>query len=699
MSVKAEMGNRADDSSPGLSSPPSANSPPQHSEAEAYAIDPRHAPAMIIDDEVGGVKSERAASSRANPVTRRPRKSKAADGQIVSHDNIKAPEQPEKKKRAPRGTSLQYQKKMAKKAEEAAALAAAAKEINEELHLPRKMKIIGSPELPLKFSLPTSDAPYQNGNNEAIQYPTNPYAQNLAKLPRPSSGQNYDPIRSATFTSRPISPSPNLHTPPRPAKHTNPSASASPSISTLIDPPDTMRSRDYINFPKHANQDRVSTPPESKRQRLSPPVHVPALPAQPSTRSITPTPVGQTTLSFPLSNAPTPMEIDSKPPTSAGNATSDAASTIVPPSTTTTVTVKKATPSSTNAASSTSHSPKPSARQSNKESTLAIPTGSGLLSGSIFGASAALDSTSAPASSAPTVVLNIPLTGENQYINFSKLAEERYGFNALHPRLAAQRERLARVAAAGAALENAGKLNGMSEEGEKSEDLSMGEDGGEESNVEIGGMGAGPETATAGADGEATKPARKKRMTKEDMYDKDDGFVDDTELAWEEQAAVSKDGFFVYSGLLVPEGEEAKVERYGFLTRFLLAQLHRSPSIPFIVIHSSHMTFTMIQPTDTERHHSANGPPRRGRGGGRGSRGGGGPGSRGGRGGAAAAAAAAGSSHGNSNGTKEGKAPGRKPRITKAEKERMEREKTQRENLAPLASKPANYPMTPQVTG
>ena len=51
-------------------------------------------------------------------------------------------------------------------------------------------------------------------------------------------------------------------------------------------------------------------------------------------------------------------------------------------------------------------------------------------------------------------------------------------------------------------------------------------------------------------------------MMKEDMYDKDDDFVDDTELAWEEQAAVSKDGFFVYSGLLVPEGEEAKVERY-----------------------------------------------------------------------------------------------------------------------------------------
>ena len=66
---------------------------------------------------------------------------------------------------------------------------------------------------------------------------------------------------------------------------------------------------------------------------------------------------------------------------------------------------------------------------------------------------------------------------------------------------------------------------------------------------------------------------------------------------------------------------------------------------------------------------------RAGRGRGGGTRGGG-------RGGGAAAATA----------SKDGaKAPGRKPRVTKAAKEQMEMEKTQRENLAVLASKPAGY--------
>lgn len=42
----------------------------------------------------------------------------------------------------------------------------------------------------------------------------------------------------------------------------------------------------------------------------------------------------------------------------------------------------------------------------------------------------------------------------------------------------------------------------------------------------------------------------------EDEYDKDDDFVDDSELLWEEQAAASRDGFFVYSGPLIPEVEK-----------------------------------------------------------------------------------------------------------------------------------------------
>ena len=142
---------------------------------------------------------------------------------------------------------------------------------------------------------------------------------------------------------------------------------------------------------------------------------------------------------------------------------------------------------------------------------------------------------------APTVVLNIPLSGEtNKYINFTRLAEDRYGWDALHPRLAAQRDRLARVAAAGAALERNGSNR------ESGDEMSV--SGDEDSNVEMGGMSDG----RTGTDGGVKKVVRKRKM-KEDEYDKDDGFVDDTELLWEEQAAAANDGFFVYSGPLVPE--------------------------------------------------------------------------------------------------------------------------------------------------
>ena len=85
--------------------------------------------------------------------------------------------------------------------------------------------------------------------------------------------------------------------------------------------------------------------------------------------------------------------------------------------------------------------------------------------------------------------------------------------------------------------------------------MSVDESDNEDSNVEMGGT-SGPDKA---ADG---KPAKKKRHFKEDEYDKDDDFVDDSELLWEEQAAASRDGFFVYSGPLIPEVEKPESGRY-----------------------------------------------------------------------------------------------------------------------------------------
>ena len=234
-----------------------------------------------------------------------------------------------------------------------------------------------------------------------------------------------------------------------------------------------------------------------------------------------------------------------------------------PPTNKAPATTKKSTTGTSTGPSSSAPSPKPPRQD---KTPLPLPPGNGLLSSALFGGPA--NDSTGPEKTAPTVILHVPLNGEiNKYVNFARMAEERYGFNALHPRLAAQRERLARVAAAGAAIENANKQGGASTGSgmsgdEMSVDLSDNEGGGGDSNVEMGGVGGADCGSDLPGGEEVKKAAPKKRRMKEDEYDKGDPFVDDSELAWEEQAAASKDGFFVYSGPLVPEGEKPSVERY-----------------------------------------------------------------------------------------------------------------------------------------
>ena len=481
-------------------------------------------------------------------MTKRPRKKRDSDNTTTTK-SIVDPDKP-KKTRAPRGTSAAYLKRQAKLREEQER----ARQASEGLQAPAPPKPAdppptSGPSLPSSNynnnnnAFPTQSSA-QNGNHEAIQKPNSFLTNHFAPPPRPASGQNYDPVRSST-APRPTSPMPAASTPPKPYKQ--PGASASPSISSLIDPPGELRPRDHhltSHPPSHRDSDTGPiTPPEAKRLRLSPQPNINV--QRPSMRSTTPEPSSLIEAKPSAMTAITAMEVDTE------SSTATKQPQVAP---------KKPTPNASTGVSSTAHSPKPS--RPAKEAPLALPTGSGLLSGSVFG-SGDLDS-GGPEKNAPTVVLSIPLSGQNQYVNFARLAEERYGFNALHPRLAAQKERLARVAAAGAALENAHK-NGTGggsslSADEKSVDLSN--DEADDSNVEMGGMNDKSAAEDgAGGDQPPTKQ-RKKRVMKEDMYDKDDDFVDDTELAWEEQAAVSVDGFFVYSGMLVPDGEEAKVERY-----------------------------------------------------------------------------------------------------------------------------------------
>ena len=597
-------------SSQGLSSPPSANSPSQFDGPPFDDIHPTSLSRALQTtnhnhDGSSTIKREKPATAKTPGLIKRPRKKREMDA-TTSHaaSNGSAGDKP-KKVRAARGTSAAFLKKQARLRDEEEQRA---RQVKEALHMPSTQSQPQSkyhstdpapgPSLPTtsNYKIFAAQSPHQNGNHEAIQKPYTPYAPSINPVPRPASGQNYDPIRSATVAPRPVSPLPSsLSTPPKLVKPS--SASASPSISSLIDPPEVKRPYEYHPHSRHNSDVRAATPPDAKRQRLTPPTHHAyalqrqSLPQQQQQetrvkQSLNP---GHSAYDRPPTAPPTtstPMDVDSEPSMSTSKPAQPQEHQIQQGA------PRKTTPNASTAVSSTAHSPKPS--RPAKDPSLALPTaGSGLLSGSVFGAGdgglIGGGGISAVDKKAPTVVLEIKLSGENQYVNFARLAEERYGFDALHPRLAAQRERLARVAAAGAALENAKKLgagagSGLSGgEDDKSVDLSN--DEADDSNVEMGGMNDGAaakseqENAAADANGPPVKQ-RRKRIMKEDMYDKDDDFVDDTELAWEEQAAVSKDGFFVYSGLLVPEGEDAKVERYVLPTPQTLLILSLKPIVP-----------------------------------------------------------------------------------------------------------------------
>ncbi|RMZ70237.1 Histone promoter control 2 [Pyrenophora seminiperda CCB06] len=425
--------------------------------------------------------------------------------------------------------------------------------------------------------------------------------------PRPSSsGQRYDPIRGGIIESKPQAPA---TAPPPVSPQMNHRASASPSITSLIDPPSASNSF-YSHPVKLQQQASVTSAPVSPAAFSTRPASV-----VPSQDYHSPH-LQQHQLQAPLPNQlqsypaaappePTPMEIDSEPTKHAS----------VP------MTKSNSTTSATHSQSNAPTPPAKAIRQ--KEAPPPLPTGSGLLSGTPFGPTA--NANGASETQGTNIYLTFDLKGrDNVTINVAQEVEKKYGFAALHPRIAARKERQRQIHAAGAALERA--AGGVSND-DLSVDLSE-----NESNVEMGGM---DDDASAKENG-----GKKRRKRKQEDYDKEDDFIDDTELAWEQQALMAKDGFFVYSGPLVTEEKQA-VER-------------------------------------------ADGTIRRGRGRGRGGtlrgetsgrgRGrGGGPGSRGG-------------------------STVRKPRVTKADRAMMEQEKAARETLAQTIA--TKQPLaTPTLTG
>ena len=428
--------------------------------------------------------------------------------------------------------------------------------------------------------------------------------------PRPfSSGQNYDPVRSATIDPNPHRVVQSLASPAsvQASIHVN-RASASPSIASLIDPPVNTK-------PSHTTH-TTSRSPNLAMQH-------PVVPSQPHS----PTPVQKLNGSHAQSTIHTeasPSMAESTPAAISGlDGAMDLDVKAKPQQSGKSKALEVKDASKTN---STSHTPK----NSRPTPPPAAPktAGTGLLATSdLFGGAT---NTGATERRGVNIDLHIKLdpAGGNA-INIAQEILHKYGHDAINPRAAAHRQHLLQVAAA------ANKIDGGSPD-DMSVDIS---DMADDSNVEMGGMDDTTNTAQL-ADGE--KP-RKRRKKKEEEYDKEDDFIDDTELAWQEAAAVTKDGFFVYSGPLVPPGEAARVETNA---------------------------------------------PTRGRGRGRGRR---------------AGAAAAGTTHASlaekkdpgvvhaattTRGRGRGRGTGttRKPRITKADRERMEIEKREREAAAGMAA-------------
>ncbi|ODV93502.1 hypothetical protein PACTADRAFT_77814 [Pachysolen tannophilus NRRL Y-2460] len=149
----------------------------------------------------------------------------------------------------------------------------------------------------------------------------------------------------------------------------------------------------------------------------------------------------------------------------------------------------------------------------------------------------------------PIVSLNIPLTSADQppgsaqlVFNVMKLCEDKYGWKAMHPN--------AKYA-----------MDDLNEE-EEDDDIE------EVENDDAAPIYDNKEKEKENEkENEKVKPKRKElsfeaRMNRKiGKYDYEDPFIDDAELLWDKQNVSTKDGFFVYYGPLIEEGQNARIEK------------------------------------------------------------------------------------------------------------------------------------------
>lgn len=391
---------------------------------------------------------------------------------------------------------------------------------------PRQTKLTEMPSTTLGRLEPMAQPLKRESSGQRISSMSNLLNAEPEPQSRPSaapshqSGTNYDPIRSNYDPVRETMVTHSYSNPmgsPRAPSNVVNRASASPSIASLVDPP----VQNIISpAPTRTSFSQSSSQPTRPPQESG---SMPTSPNPPRNAKEFALPPAPKAAAAPETKKPTPLTV------------TKAQIEIHPQSITTIGAGSKRTPPKNQ---STASSPKFGAQKD----SAALPGGP---------ERSILDFGKAEPGSevaTPSIVLHIPLNGEtNKYVNFMRLAEDRYGWDALHPRQAENRARKARIAAASAAL-------AQNDSGREGDEMSVDESDNEDSNVEMGG--------TSGPDKPEGKTKKKKRHFKEDEYDKDDDFVDDSEMLWEEQAAASRDGFFVYSGPLVPEPEKSENGRY-----------------------------------------------------------------------------------------------------------------------------------------
>lgn len=157
-----------------------------------------------------------------------------------------------------------------------------------------------------------------------------------------------------------------------------------------------------------------------------------------------------------------------------------------------------------------------------------------------------------PPQERPVIALDIPLLDPKDpqpgqaevVINVLKLAEDKYGWNVIHPN-------------AKSAIDLMDEILDDDDDGEDDDDDDL-QVVDEKGNVQKDDKGKKKDELT---EEQKLKKHETKMNRKVGKYDYEDPFIDDEELQWEEEITTTKEGFFVYWGPLVEDKTSASIAK------------------------------------------------------------------------------------------------------------------------------------------